>query len=121
MTFCSILNTFVYYAVWLIEPPTELPAPEDVRITRSDTTNIEISWRKFTLVELKALANYTITYIAATPSSKRQTADTISVPWTENRTTITNLNPGESYDITVSTTAASRISGIILACFEPLL
>ena len=75
---------------------------------RSDTTSIEISWKQFTLVELKALANYTVTYSAA---STPNIAITINVPWTENSITITNLSPGTRYDITVSVTTPSRISG----------
>ena len=92
-----------------------------MKILRSNTTSIEISWKQFTLVELKALANYTVTYSAASVPNKRQTANTINIPWTEDGTVITNLNPGVRYDIAVSTTTLSRMSGMwICTCTLPL-
>jgi hypothetical protein len=87
----------------------ELPTPENVNSVKSDTTSIEITWKQFTLVELKALANYTVTYSGA---STPNIANTINVPWTKNGITITNLNPGTRYDIAVSTTTSSRMSGM---------
>ena len=98
----------------------ELPAPEDVKIVTSNTTSIEISWKKFTLVELKALANYTVTYSAASASSRRQAATAINVPWTENHTIITNLNPGTRYVIAVTTSTSSRMSGTFTYLFAYL-
>ena len=83
--------------------------PENVNLVKSDTTSIEISWKQFTLVELKALANYSVTYSAA---SMPTVANTINIPWTENGITIANLNPGTRYDITVSVTTSSRTSGM---------
>ena len=98
-----------WHVVFFSLLPIELPTPENVVFVRSDTTSIEISWKQFTLVELKALVNYTVTYSAA---SMPNAANTISVPWTENGITITNLNSGTRYDITVSITTPSRMSGM---------
>ena len=96
----------------LFFPPIELPTPENVNLVKSDATSIDISWKLLTLVELKALVNYTVTYSAA---STPNVANTISVPWTESGITITNLNPGTRYDITVTTTTSSRMSGMFFA------
>ena len=115
MMTCTAMPCFIdYYYDYsvLFFPPIELPAPENVNFVKSDTTSIDISWKLFTLVELKALVNYTVTYSAA---STPNVANTINVPWTENGITITNLNPGTRYDITVTTTTSSRMSGMFFA------
>ena len=79
-------------------------------IVKSDFTSIEVSWKKFTLVELKGLANYVITYSVTTLVRKRQLGGTITVPWTENSVIIRHLNPGAQYDVTVTTSTSARMS-----------
>ena len=88
------------------------PAPLNVVVVRFDSTSIGVSWTKFTLVELKGFANYIVTYNIIIGSRKRQElGGTITVPWTENRVIISNLQPGAEYDITVSTSTSSGMSG----------
>ena len=80
-------------------------------VQRFDSTSIGVSWTKFTLVELKGLANYIVTYNIIIGSRKRQLGGTITVPWTENRVIISDLQPGAEYDITVRTSTAAGSSG----------
>ena len=81
-------------------------------VVRFDSTSIGVSWTKFTLVELKGLANYTVTYNVIIGSIKRQElGGTITVPWTENHVIISNLQSGVEYYITVSTATATAMSG----------
>ena len=80
-------------------------------VVRFDSTSIGVSWTKFTLVELKGLANYIVTYNIIIGSRKRQLGGTVTVPWTENRVIISNLQPGAEYDVTVSTSTAAGTSG----------
>ena len=88
------------------------PAPLNVVVVRFDSTSIGVSWTKFTLVELKGIANYIVTYNIIIGSRKRQElGGTITVPWMENRVIISNLQPGAEYDITVSTSTSSGMSG----------
>ena len=89
------------------------PPPENVVVVRFDSTSIGVSWNKFTLVELKGLANYTVTYSIIIGSRKRQSqlGGTLTVPWTENRVIIPGLQPGAEYDITVRTSTAAGMSG----------
>ena len=83
----------------------------DVVAVRFDPTTIGVSWTKFTLVELKGLASYIVTYNIIIGSRKRQLGGTITVPWTENRVIIPNLQPGAQYDITVTTSTLAGMSG----------
>ena len=91
------------------------PPPENVVVVRFDSTSIGVSWTTFTLVELKGLANYIVTYNIIIGSRKRQTelGGMITVPWTQNRVIIQNLQPGAEYDITVSTSTTTGMSGSI--------
>ena len=43
-------------------PIPEPPAPENVIVVRFDSTSIGVGWTKFTLVELKGLANYILSH-----------------------------------------------------------
>ena len=90
------------------------PAPINVVVVRFDSTSIGVSWTKYTLVELKGLANYTVTYNIIIGSRKRQLGGTVTVPWTENRVIISNLQPGAEYDVTVSTSATAGTSRKLL-------
>ena len=83
-------------------------------VERIDSTTMTVSWSKQTLVELKGLANYTITYsVSGGGSRKRQTGEegTVMVPWTENSVTITNLRPNAAYAVSVSTVTSVGSSG----------
>ena len=80
-------------------------------LVRFDSTSIGVSWTKFTLVELKGLANYIVTYNIIIGSRKRQLEGTLTVPWTQNRVIISNLQPGAEYDVTVSTSTTAATSG----------
>ena len=89
------------------------PPPENVVVVRFDSTSIGVSWTKLTLVELKGLANYTVTYNIIIGSRKRQSqlGGTVTVPWTQNQVIIPGLQPGAEYDITVRTSTAAGMSG----------
>ena len=91
------------------------PPPENVVVVRFDSTSIGVSWTKFTLVELKGLASYIVTYNIIIGSRKRQTelGGMITVPWTQNQVIIRNLQPGAEYDVTVSISTTTGISGSI--------
>ena len=84
----------------------------NVVVVRFDSTSIGVSWTKYTLVELKGLANYTVMYNIIIGSRKRQLGGLITVPWTENRVIISNLQPGAEYDVTVSTSTTAGTSGM---------
>ena len=73
-----------------------------------------MSWTKFTLVELKGLANYIVSYNIIIGSRKRQTElrGTKIVNWTENQVIISGLQPGAEYDVTVRTSTTAGMSGI---------
>ena len=78
-----------------------------------------MSWNKFTLVELKGLANYNIVmYTIIIDSRKRQSelGGTLTVPWTQNQVIITGLQSGAEYDVIVRTSTADGMSGIIIYC-----
>ena len=92
------------------------PPPENVIVVRFDSTSIGVSWTKFTLVELKGLANYIVTYNIIIGSRKRQLGGTITVPWTQNQVIIRDLQPGAEYDVTVSTSTTVGISGNSITC-----
>ena len=87
------------------------PTPVNVVVVRFDSTSIGVSWTKFTLVELKGVANYIVAYNIIIGSRKRQLGGTVTVPWTENRVIISNLQPGADYDITVRTSTTVGMSG----------
>ena len=89
------------------------PPPENVVVVRFDSTSIGVSWMKFTLVELKGLASYIVTYNIIIGSRKRQTelGGTMTIPWTQNQVIIRNLQPGAEYDVTVSTSTTTGMSG----------
>ena len=80
-------------------------------VVKFDSTSIGVSWTKFTLVELKGLANYIVTYNIIIGSRKRQLGGTVTVPWTTSRIIITDLQPGAEYEVTVSTSTAAGTSG----------
>ena len=90
------------------------PSPMNVVVVRFDSTTIGVSWSKFTLVELKGLASYIVTYNIVIGSRKRELGGMITVPWTENRVIIPNLQRGAQYDITVSTSTLAGMSGMYL-------
>ena len=91
------------------------PPPENVVVVRFDPTTIGVSWTKFTLVELKGLANYSITYsiIIGSRKGQSQVGGSMTVPWTQNQVIISDLQPGAEYDITVRTLTSAGISGNI--------
>ena len=89
------------------------PPPTNVVVVRFDSTTIGVSWTKFTLVELKGSANYTVVYDIVIGSRKRQLGGMIILPWTQSQVIISDLQPGAEYDITVRTSTTTGISGII--------
>ena len=106
--FCGgilILQTVAY----MISVP---PRPENVAVARLDSTTIVVSWEKLSLVEMKGLATYVVTYSVVIPSRKRQQfRGTVNVSWTEDRVFISNLHPGAQYDITVGILTSAGMSG----------
>ena len=89
------------------------PPPKNIKIMRINSTAIEVSWDRQTLVELKGLAEYVIMYNEAV-SRRRQAGNTVTVPWTENNVTISNLMPGVEYSVTVGASTSVGMSGDIL-------
>ena len=100
---CTLL--FIYEVFSLVSPP-----PINVVMERLSSTSIGVSWTKLTLVELKGLANYVVTYNIAN-SRMRQPEGMVTVPWTQNHVIISNLQPGAEYDITVHTSTEAGMSG----------
>ena len=87
------------------------PSPMNVVVVRFDSATIGVSWSMFTLVELKGLASYIVTYKIVIGSRRRQLGGMVTVPWTENQVVISNLQPGAQYDITVTTSTLAGMSG----------
>lgn len=78
-------------------------------ISRINSTAIDVSWDRQTLVELKGLAEYVIEYSQV--SKRRQSGNTITIPWTENNVIISKLMPGIEYSVTVSASTSVGMSG----------
>lgn len=85
----------------------------NVRVSYSvySVTTIRVSWTKLTLVDLKGLANYVVTYDIIISSRKREFGGMITVPWTNSSAVITNLQPGAQYIVSVKTSTSTGISG----------
>ena len=84
--------------------------PKNVTITRVNSTTMHVRWNKQTLLELKGLANYTITYTTRGRLTPQQ-QDTIMVPWTENFVMITNLRPNAAYEVNIGAVTSAGRSG----------
>ena len=87
------------------------PPPVNVQAAQLNATTIGVSWTKHTLVELKGLASYVVTYNILIASRKRSFGGTITVPWTHNRAFIKNLQTGAQYVISVGASTSAGISG----------
>lgn len=85
------------------------PSPKNVLVHRINSTTVNITWEKQTLVELKGLANYNI---EISYSKKRQLFKTFVVPWTKNHLVISNLTQGVDYNIFVTTSTSVGMSGM---------
>ena len=83
------------------------PSPKNVVVSRINSTSIEVRWDRQTLVELKGLAEYVIEYTEVVS----QLGNRVTVPWTENNITISNLRPGVEYSVTMSTSTSAGTSG----------
>ena len=81
-------------------------------VYKINSTAINVTWDKQTLVELKGLADYTIEYNTAVSNRKRQLSGVVTVPWTESHVVITDLTPGAQYDVSVSVSTSVGMSGI---------
>ena len=79
-------------------------------VFKINSTALNVTWDKQTLVELKGLADYIVEYSPAI-SERRQM---VTVPWTESHVIITNLTLGAQYDITVSVITSVGMSGKLL-------
>ena len=93
---------------------SEPPAPVNVTVVRFNSTTIGVSWTKFTLVELKGLATYFVTYDIIISSRKRVLGGSVSVPWTNNSVVISDLQAGAQYRVSVQTLTSAGMSGILL-------
>ena len=102
------------YVICHISHDSDPPRPENVVIARLDSTTVSVSWAKLTLVELKGLATYVVTYSLVVPSGKRQLSmiGVRNVSWTENRVFISDLQPGAEYGIAVRIVNLAGTSGI---------
>ena len=108
-------NDYFLHTILINKSISVPPKPENVAVSRLDSTTIVVSWKKLSLVELKGLATYVITYSVVIPSRKRQQfRGTVNVSWTENRVFISNLHPGAQYDITVGTLTSAGMSGMTI-------
>ena len=84
-------------------------------VERIDSTSMMVTWDKLSLVDLKGLANYTVTYsVSGGGGSRKRQVDqgTMTVPWTENSVTIRNLRSGAAYDVSVQTVTSMGPSGM---------
>ena len=93
--------------IFNIEPPS----PRNVVVFKINSTALNVTWDKQTLVELKGLADYIVVYSPVVPKKKRQSSKMVTVPWTESHVIITNLTVGAQYDITVSVSTSVGMSG----------
>ena len=89
------------------------PVPTNLTVVRFNSTTIGVSWVKYTLVELKGIASYVVTYDIIISSRKRQFNGIITVPWTNNTVIISNLQSGAQYDVTVRTSTSAGMSGML--------
>ena len=107
-------SLFKCHDIFVLFP--EPPLPENVVVVRFNPTSIGVSWNKFTLVELKGLADYIVTYTIIIDSRKRQSelGGTVTVPWTQNQVIITGLQSGAEYDVTVRISTTAGMSGIFI-------
>lgn len=87
------------------------PPPVNVRASQLNATTIGVSWTKYSLVELKGLANYVITYDIIIASRRRDFGGSITVPWRDNQAFVTGLHPGAEYIISVGISTSAGISG----------
>ena len=96
------VHVYTYVLICFHSVPAQ---PQGVMVERVDDTSMLVSWDKLTLVELKGLANYTITYSISTESRRKRQAEEgrVMVPWTESSVTIHNLRPNAAYDVNVGT------------------
>ena len=110
---CSLLAMY-HHCMWYISQFQFPPRPQNVVASRLDSTTIAVSWTKLTLVELKGLASYVITYNVIIPTRKKQEfRGMTNVSWTENSVFLSNLQPGAQYDVTVSIVTSAGTSGIL--------
>lgn len=90
------------------------PPPKNVLFSNVNSTAINVTWDKQTLVELKGLADYIVEYSQYIPNRKRQSGNTVIVPWTENHVIISNLKQGAQYSVSVSVSTSVGVSGSYL-------
>ena len=109
----SCIKIIIYYYHVIFFSFSAPPPPENVVVVRFNPTSIGVSWTKFTLVELKGLASYIVTYTIIIDSRKRQSelGGTIIVPWSQNRVIISGLQSGAEYNVTVKTSTVAGMSG----------
>ena len=85
------------------------PSPENLVVVRFNPTSIVVSWNKFTLVELKGLADYIVMYTIII-ERQSELGGTVTVPWTQNQAVISGLQSGAEYNVTVRTSTAAGMS-----------
>ena len=85
-----MLPLYIYFDVAATSVP---PPPKNVLVSNINSTAINVSWDKQSLVELKGLADYVIEYKRVIQSRKRQLRNQVTVPWTQNHVVISNLTP----------------------------
>lgn len=98
----------------IISPHSAVPpSPKNILVSKISSSAINVSWDQQTLVELKGLAEYMVTYGQINSDGKRQSSNTatVTVPWTENHVIISNLKSGAQYTVSVSATTSAGTSG----------
>ena len=88
--------------------------PQNVTVARVNSTAMVVSWYKFTLVELKGFASYTITYSIGGGSRKRQTDQVVTAMWFESNKTIGGLPSGQAVNVQVHTSSSRGRSGELI-------
>lgn len=72
--------------------PTELDSPRDLLVTASTETSISLAWTK----AMGPIDHYRITF---TPASGM--ASEVMVPWDKSQLTLSELEPGTEYTISI--------------------
>ena len=108
---CDVPSLLIIACGTILSIPVP-PRPQNVVVSRLDSTTIAVSWTKLTLVELKGLASYVITYNVIIPTRKKQEfRGMTNVSWMESSVFLSNLQPGAQYDVTVSIVTSAGTSG----------
>lgn len=103
----DLLVMIIIHAWFLFTVP---PPARNVRFSRINSSSINVTWEKQSLIELKGLANYIIEYNQVSSNRKKQLRNRVSVAWTEVHVVISNLIQSSKYTIFVQTSTSAGFS-----------